>query len=129
MQLVCSVSDQVCRFVFALLTTPELFSPLHSYGGRIHTKQFGQGYVELGANWCHGAHQANSIFNLACKFDLIELPLNLFDRGVGAFLHSSGNAIDQELAIKLYEELKIIEYSTVHLDPSEKRTLGEFVTL
>ena len=95
-----------------------------SFGGRIYTKDFGRGYVELGANWCHGANQANCLFNLANTYDLIERPLNLFDRGVGAFLHSSGIAIDQELATELYEQLKVIEYSTIKLDPSEKRTLG-----
>ena len=95
----------------------------HSFGGRIYTKEFGRGYVELGANWCHGANQANCVFNLANTYDLIERPINVFDRSVGAFLHSSGNAINQELALELYEHLKTIEY-TIELDSSERRTLG-----
>lgn len=93
-------------------------------GGRIHTADFGHGYVELGANWCHGASQDNCLFNLVNTFRLLERPLQLFDRSLGAFLHSSGTALNQELAHQLYKELKKIEYSTVKLDPSERRTLG-----
>lgn len=98
------------------------------FGGRLHTADFGVGHVELGANWVHGASPANCLFNLANTFGLIETPLRLFDRSQGAFLHSSGVAIDQEVARELYDELKTLEYSTLELSPqSERRTLAQFI--
>jgi len=40
-------------------------------GGRVHTIEHGEGVLELGAQWLHGACHANSVFNLAATNGLI----------------------------------------------------------
>ena len=40
-------------------------------GGRVHTIEHGEGVLELGAQWLHGACHANSVFNLAATNGLL----------------------------------------------------------
>ncbi|XP_043912878.1 peroxisomal N(1)-acetyl-spermine/spermidine oxidase-like isoform X2 [Protopterus annectens] len=41
-------------------------------GGRIKTTEFGKGLVEIGANWIHGPSKENPVFQLACRYGLLD---------------------------------------------------------
>lgn len=49
-------------------------------GGRIHTVEFGDGIIELGANWIHGTGKDNSMYTLAKEKGLIMEPYVFLDR-------------------------------------------------
>ncbi|KAM8806394.1 peroxisomal N(1)-acetyl-spermine/spermidine oxidase [Eudromia elegans] len=40
-------------------------------GGRVHTRPFGQGLVEMGAHWIHGPSEGNAVFRLASRYGLL----------------------------------------------------------
>lgn len=45
-------------------------------GGRVHTVDFGNSVVELGAQWCHG-EKDNSVYEMVNKFDMLDkTPMN-----------------------------------------------------
>ncbi|XP_039629677.1 peroxisomal N(1)-acetyl-spermine/spermidine oxidase [Polypterus senegalus] len=41
-------------------------------GGRIKSTTFGNGIVEIGANWIHGPSKENPVFRLACEHKLLD---------------------------------------------------------
>lgn len=92
------------------------------------TTPFGRGYVELGASFVHGASQANSVYNLASSYGLIEEPVQTeASRRQGVFLSSSGIALDQTLAGEVFSQLKTIEAGTSKLPVGDGRTLERYL--
>lgn len=65
-------------------------------GGRVHTRQFGSGLVEMGAQWCHGRRD-NIVYELLSKYNL--LIEDAFDRC--QLLYSSGERFDKEFQNQL----------------------------
>ncbi len=83
--------------------------------------------VFLILSWIHGTNQANCIFNLANEHELIETPLQLHDRSKGAIVHNSGQAIDQELCMDVFDKIRQIEYQTTKLKKTQNGlTLKQF---
>ena len=41
-------------------------------GGRMFSQEMGDGLIEYGANWVHGADEANSLFSFAMKEGLMD---------------------------------------------------------
>lgn len=82
----------------------------------------------MGANWIHGANQANCVFNLANKYKLIDLPLKIVNRRMGAFINSDGEAIDQKLSLEIFDRIREIEYETMKLKQEPgKQTFAQFM--
>lgn len=72
-------------------------------GGRIHTVPFGDGIVELGANWIHGIGEDNSMFTLAESKGLIQKPYVLLDRIEGQWCTEDGQAINKDIVEKAWK--------------------------
>ncbi|XP_063445383.1 spermine oxidase-like isoform X2 [Mytilus trossulus] len=78
-------------------------------GGRIHTVEFGDGIIELGANWIHGTGKDNSMYTLAKEKGLIMEPYVFLDRKDDPWLTQFGNRIDSnivQLATEIFEGIE-----------------------
>ncbi|XP_029660903.1 spermine oxidase-like [Formica exsecta] len=64
-------------------------------GGRIHTVNFGENVVDLGAQWVHG-ESGNIVFELASKHNLLGSFSNLFDPTKHNFAASNGEMIPKD---------------------------------
>ncbi|XP_071106056.1 spermine oxidase-like [Haliotis cracherodii] len=80
----------------------------HRCGGRMKTMVFGEGIVELGANWIHGATLSNSVFTLAAQNNLL-YPYVLLDRMEGYCYTSDGRVIDPHLTNRVWTVYQAIE--------------------
>ncbi|XP_033758336.1 spermine oxidase-like [Pecten maximus] len=95
-------------------------------GGRIHSKRFGDGVVELGATWIHGKGPVN---------DLAET-LNLMENAVeddeynGSYIASNGKSCKNELVKRAIDEFrKIIKdiYKSSEIRESPYRTMQDYM--
>ncbi|KAL6435181.1 hypothetical protein ACFW04_005336 [Cataglyphis niger] len=64
-------------------------------GGRVHTVDFGENVVDLGAQWVHG-ESGNVIYELASKHNLLGSFINFFDPTKHNFVTSSGEMIPKD---------------------------------
>ncbi|KAF7382463.1 hypothetical protein HZH68_015382 [Vespula germanica] len=69
-------------------------------GGRIHTVEFANNVVELGAQWVHG-ERGNIVFNLAFPHKLLDSSETLHDFSKQIFVTPKGKIIPQERSIEL----------------------------
>lgn len=83
-------------------------------GGRIHTVNFGEGYVDLGAQYCHGK-TGNIVYELAKDYDLL-----IESKYESELLFSTGQTIDSEFNKQLFG----IVMSIFDLDTSEAGDLN-----
>ncbi|XP_072139018.1 peroxisomal N(1)-acetyl-spermine/spermidine oxidase [Mobula birostris] len=93
-------------------------------GGRIWSRGFAKGLVEIGAQWIHGPSKQNAVFQLAGQYGLLDetamseenqaVQLDAHLPGVSTFYTSSGKRIDPEIAAST-EEL----FSTLFLKSRE----------
>ncbi|XP_076074238.1 spermine oxidase-like isoform X2 [Mytilus galloprovincialis] len=72
-------------------------------GGRIHTVEFGDGIIELGANWIHGTGKDNSMYTLAKEKGLIMEPYVFLDRIEGDWCTEDGSIIPKPLIVKAWD--------------------------
>jgi len=88
----------------------------HSWiGGRMRTQEtYGQGVLELGAQWIHGGCQANSLFNYAVKSNLLGTEIRRVgydwkdEYAPGFFYTSDGRVMskaDSDLAWSIYDRI------------------------
>lgn len=64
---------------------------------------------------------------MANEYQLIETPLQIFDRSEGAFVHSSGEAIDQRLSLQILTKFRELEFQTTKLKREPNgQTLKQF---
>ncbi|XP_035737162.1 uncharacterized protein LOC118448242 isoform X1 [Vespa mandarinia] len=68
-------------------------------GGRIHTVEFADNVVELGAQWVHG-ERGNVVFNLAFPHKLLDSSKILHDFNKQIFVTPKGKIIPQERSIE-----------------------------
>ena len=88
-------------------------------GGRIHTVEFGDTFVDLGAEYCHG-EKGNIVFTLANNLGLLEHsdPLSSENNKI---YDSKGSAIDSELALELKSTLNTYD----DVDTTGNASLGD----
>ncbi|XP_069741410.1 peroxisomal N(1)-acetyl-spermine/spermidine oxidase [Narcine bancroftii] len=109
-------------------------------GGRIWSRSFAKGLIEMGAQWIHGPSKQNAVFQLASRYNLLDemamseenqaVEVNGRPPAVTSCYTSSGKRIDPELAVSV-EEL----YSTLIQKSSDffqsgtepVQNLGEFL--
>ena len=78
-------------------------------GGRIHSVEFNEGFVDLGGQWVHG-EKNNSVYEMVDgKFDFGETG---FDDHYPTFLQSDGIPLDQDMCQKLSESAFKILFSS-----------------
>ncbi|KAK2585862.1 hypothetical protein KPH14_010456 [Odynerus spinipes] len=76
-------------------------------GGRIHTVEFSNNVVDLGAQWVHG-ERGNVVFNLAFPHKLLDSSKKLHDFSKHIFITPKGTIIPQEHsteALKIYYDI------------------------
>ncbi|XP_061727427.1 LOW QUALITY PROTEIN: spermine oxidase-like [Cydia pomonella] len=88
-------------------------------GGRVHTVPFGNGLVELGAEWIHG-NQKSRVFDLTTQHNITTVPQSL----IMAPFRSDGSQVDAELV----NELLDIALHIVDHPPDQPEPLGTFIT-
>ncbi|XP_042193031.1 peroxisomal N(1)-acetyl-spermine/spermidine oxidase isoform X1 [Callorhinchus milii] len=107
-------------------------------GGRIHSRDFAKGMVEIGAQWIHGPSAENAVFQLACQHNLLDekvmseenqaVQSDGYPPGRSVFYSSSGKRLGPEItgpAKDLYSCIHLKDQSKEGLVPS----LGEFLKL
>lgn len=88
-------------------------------GGRIHSIEYGEGIIELGAETCHGENK-NVVYELVKDLDLLdgtEIETKLY--------HSSGKPIDKNLFEELFELFYNIYYGDINT--SSDINLGDYL--
>ncbi|XP_067828700.1 peroxisomal N(1)-acetyl-spermine/spermidine oxidase [Heptranchias perlo] len=111
-------------------------------GGRIWSRRFAKGLVEIGAQWIHGPSKRNAVFQLASQYDLLDeeamseenqaVQIDGHPPAVSTYYTSSGKRLGPEITAPV-EEL----YSTLSLKSREffqsktepVQSLGEFLKL
>ncbi|XP_063391874.1 spermine oxidase-like [Cydia fagiglandana] len=88
-------------------------------GGRVHTVPFGNGLIELGAEWIHG-NQKSRVFDLTTQHNITTVPQSL----IMAPFRSDGSEVDAELV----NELLDIALHIVDHPPDQPEPLGTFIT-
>ncbi|XP_018406624.1 PREDICTED: spermine oxidase-like [Cyphomyrmex costatus] len=95
-------------------------------GGRIHTKDFGENIVDLGAQWVHG-ESGNVVFELASKHDLLGSFADLFDSNKHEFITINGEIIPTEESSKAlmiyYDNLDKVKQEKLK---EERGSFGDF---
>lgn len=71
-------------------------------GGRICTKNLGNGWVEMGAQWIHGEDD-NSVYEYALKHNLVDDAKSEIDLIYDSFRMDDGIAVDNSLVGRVYE--------------------------
>ncbi|KAI8431418.1 hypothetical protein MSG28_015940 [Choristoneura fumiferana] len=88
-------------------------------GGRVNTVPFGNGLVELGAEWIHG-DQKNCVYDLATKFNIPAVTQGLRLKT----FRSNGEEVDKALVAELLQfSLHIVDHP-----PNQPEPLGTFIT-
>lgn len=77
-------------------------------GGRVHTVPFGDGVVELGAQWCHG-EKDNVVYEMVKKLNLLEPSYPDYNEFV--FVDAKGKFIDKGVSLKITEIMDMILYT------------------
>ncbi|XP_041032491.1 peroxisomal N(1)-acetyl-spermine/spermidine oxidase [Carcharodon carcharias] len=111
-------------------------------GGRIWSRLFANGLVEIGAQWIHGPSKQNAVFQLASQYDLLDeeamsednqaKQINGYPPGMSAYCTSSGKRIGPEIAgpvKELYSTLCLKSREFFQSKTEPVRSLGEFLKL
>ncbi|XP_026276870.1 spermine oxidase [Frankliniella occidentalis] len=94
-------------------------------GGRIHTVPFGDGVVDLGAQFCHG-EKGNVVYDMAHPLDLLESSMELYNNMT--FFKSSGQMVDSNVGSWLFGMcLDITDEAGKELQ-NYRLSLGDYVT-
>lgn len=94
-------------------------------GGRIHTVSFGEGVVDLGAQFCHG-EKGNVVYEMAHPLNLLESSMTLYTNM--SFFDSDGQLVDKDTASWLFGMcLDITDEAGKELK-SYPHSLGDYVT-
>lgn len=96
----------------------------NTIGGRINSIEFGNGIVELGAQWCHG-ERGNVVYDMVKNMNLLEPSIhNYFYMNM---YESSGKLIEKSVTDKLFDMwLDIDENSDAH--GGSGSSYGEYFT-
>nr|CAI5835227.1 unnamed protein product [Callosobruchus analis] len=77
-------------------------------GGRIHSVEFGEGFVDLGAQWIHG-ETGNIVYEMVKHLDLVSKSHNDYSKDFTFYL-STGKTVDKHITDKLYNILATIVF-------------------
>ncbi|RLU21371.1 hypothetical protein DMN91_005744 [Ooceraea biroi] len=95
-------------------------------GGRIHTVNFGDNVVELGAQWIHG-QSGNVVYSLASKYDILGTFDVMLDPNRHTFVTINGEIIPKKESNEiLMMYFNIMEEAREELN-EEKGSLGDYV--
>lgn len=93
-------------------------------GGRINSVEFGNGLVDLGAQWCHG-EKNNIVFDMVKNLNMLQHSTCNYKEFL--FVDSDGNFIDSNLSDQLLGLLFEISENTDELKVFNG-SLGEYIT-
>ncbi|XP_042203782.1 spermine oxidase-like isoform X3 [Homarus americanus] len=84
-------------------------------GGRVHTVEYGEHHLEMGAQWIHG-EEGNVVYDFASENDLIDDELSLIQTGTGntIFVRHNGEIVPEEVQ----EEFSLV---TANLSESSEK--------
>ncbi|XP_022833972.1 protein anon-37Cs-like isoform X4 [Spodoptera litura] len=88
-------------------------------GGRVNTVPFGDGVVEVGAEWIHGTEQSR-VYNLAIQNNVSVLP-----QDIDFEVYRSDGSIGDK---KVLNELLTFSLSVIDDPPETPEPLGQFIT-
>ncbi|XP_034233207.1 spermine oxidase [Thrips palmi] len=94
-------------------------------GGRIHTVPFGDGVVDLGAQFCHG-EKGNVVYEMAHPLNLLESSKTLYTNM--AFVDSGGQFVDKGAAAWLLGMCLAITDEAGKDLKSYPHSLGDYIT-
>lgn len=83
-------------------------------GGRVNSVKFGDAYVDLGGEWCHG-EKDNVVYNMVKQYDIFR-HTNIFAQ----MYYSNGTLLDQEVHHNLVEFSEWINASLNNTETEEK---------
>ncbi|KAJ8924282.1 hypothetical protein NQ315_007074 [Exocentrus adspersus] len=89
-------------------------------GGRIRSVKFGDAFVDLGAQWCHG-EEDNAVYDLVKDLDVLK-PSGTSKK----FYHSSGERIDDELSHQLFDIMDSVYSANGNRLVSDDLTVGDY---
>lgn len=92
-------------------------------GGRIHSVQFDNAFVDLGAQWCHGQDQ-NIVYQLVKDLDLLETSFNSYRDNT--FYNSNGKLIDKSITDSLSEVAASIFEDWESMTNTKYSTYGDY---
>jgi spermine oxidase len=101
-------------------TNVRLLEAENRVGGRVDSVFFGEAYVDLGAESCHGTKD-NAVYELVKDFDVLrhtEAPTKIY--------HSSRRSIDDEFSQELVEIIASIYSPDGHRDEVEGKSVGQY---
>lgn len=89
-------------------------------GGRIHSVKFGEAFVDLGAQWCHG-EEDNIVYDLVKDLDILR-------RSVTSrkLYHSSGKSLDEEFAGEILDIMDSVYTADGNRMVADYVTVGDF---
>lgn len=86
-------------------------------GGRVNTVKFGEGLIELGAEYCHG-EEGNIVKELVKDYNLLEPNLNYLS---GEIYYSNGTKLDHQFVREMQNVILSEEIS----EETEGKSVGE----
>lgn len=93
-------------------------------GGRINSVEFGNGLIDMGAQWCHG-EKKNSVFEMVENLNLLQHSVCNYKEFL--FVDSDGNFVDSNLSDQLIGLLFEISDDTEALK-TFNGSLGDYIT-
>ncbi|CAG9766300.1 unnamed protein product [Ceutorhynchus assimilis] len=89
-------------------------------GGRINSIKFGNAYVDLGAEYCHG-QEGNIVYSMVKDLDVLRHSVNKFP-----VIRSNGEKVDEETVRKIWEFTESLEATDKPLPECDNATsVGE----
>ncbi|XP_049884208.1 peroxisomal N(1)-acetyl-spermine/spermidine oxidase-like isoform X2 [Pectinophora gossypiella] len=91
-------------------------------GGRVHTVPFGDGVVELGAEWLHGTHP-NPVYDAAIQHNKAIVPQDL-----DHMVFQSDGVVPDEAFQDLFNELMEYAFAVMGNSVEESQPVGKYTT-
>lgn len=88
-------------------------------GGRVNSVKFGDAYIDLGAQWCHG-EKKNIVYEKVKDLDLLEHTI-----GTSKLYHSSRRYVSDDFARDLMKIITEID-SNLGVNGPDYLTIGEY---
>ncbi|XP_072439333.1 peroxisomal N(1)-acetyl-spermine/spermidine oxidase [Chiloscyllium punctatum] len=111
-------------------------------GGRVCSRRFAKGLVDIGAQWIHGPSKQNAVFHLASQYHLLDeeamseenqaVQIGGHPPDISTYYTSSGKKIGPEIMApmkELYSTLIAQSMTFFQLKTEPVRSLGEFLKL
>lgn len=113
-----------CKLLENGFTNIQVLEAENRIGGRVRTVEFGDGLVEMGAQWCHG-EKDNIVYGMVKDLNLLQP--SSFNYGHFRFVNAQGNFLDTNVTDKLIDLLHMISDDKDELQ-KQNGSLGEYIT-